>query len=269
MQNNRKGARLAQMLDVSLGDPATGQLLTYDRAQGKWTAQAGAAGNLAGLSDVALSSPADADRLVYDAASGKWKNAARTTQIAKLDDVPDVNAPAPVSGQVLSFNGTYWVPINRVVAIGDLSNVLINGTPAVREVLTYNNGKWTNLAQPLPELENNEDVLLSSSSVTSTTMANINAGFTLTVVTGGVWIVSVNLNLLSTSAVTFTGALRWGSNTTAGPDVGLAANVNTPASWTYRVGGIAAGGALTPQGKVSAGSVTVSNGSLVAFRIGS
>ncbi len=60
------------------------------------------------IPDVNAPTPANGDVLTWDATPGEWVAAAPTggTPITELDDVPDVNAPAPSNGDVLTWDST-------------------------------------------------------------------------------------------------------------------------------------------------------------------
>lgn len=70
--------------------------------------------------------------------------------IAALDDIPDVNAPSPSDGDVLTWDSTpgEWVPAapTAVGDLDDLSDVAIT-TPAENDTLRYVSGQWINDAR--------------------------------------------------------------------------------------------------------------------------
>ena len=63
-----------------------------------------------------------------------------------LDDLGDVVAPSPSSGQYLQFNGTNWVPYTLTLSsysIDALGDVTIT-TPSSNQILKYNGTQWIN-----------------------------------------------------------------------------------------------------------------------------
>lgn len=77
--------------------------------------------------------------------------------VLALDDLTDVNAPSPTSGQFLQWNGSEWVPstvapggvtsVNGdigpavILNLGDLNNV-IAPSPSVNQILQWNGSAW-------------------------------------------------------------------------------------------------------------------------------
>jgi hypothetical protein len=61
--------------------------------------------------DVNAPTPSDGDVLTWDSTPGEWVATAPSGGIAELDDVPDVNAPTPSNGDVLTWDSTpgEWV----------------------------------------------------------------------------------------------------------------------------------------------------------------
>ena len=62
-----------------------------------------------------------------------------------LDDLANVVAPSPTSGQGLVFNGTNWVPGGIASTLAGLSDVALAG-PVSGQALVYNGAQWTNAA---------------------------------------------------------------------------------------------------------------------------
>ena len=62
--------------------------------------------------DVNAPTPSNGDILTWDSTPGEWVAAAPSSGIAELDDIPDVNAPTPANGDVLTWDSTpgEWVP---------------------------------------------------------------------------------------------------------------------------------------------------------------
>ena len=69
--------------------------------------------------------------------------AVASAAIATLDDIGNVTAPTPSSGQFLKWNGTAWVPdtVPTINALDDIGNVTAP-SPTIGEVLTWNGTAW-------------------------------------------------------------------------------------------------------------------------------
>lgn len=61
--------------------------------------------------DVNAPTPSNGDVLTWDSTPGEWVAAAPASGIAELDDIPDVNASTPANGDVLTWDSTpgEWV----------------------------------------------------------------------------------------------------------------------------------------------------------------
>lgn len=75
------------------------------------TLGAGTITELDDVPDVNAPTPSNGDVLTWDSTPGEWVAAAPSAGIAELDDVPDVNAPSPSNGDVLTWDSTpgEWV----------------------------------------------------------------------------------------------------------------------------------------------------------------
>lgn len=73
-----------------------------------------------------------------------------------LDDVTNVTAPSPATGQALRWNGTAWVNANvtESYAFTDLTDVTISATPVAGDTIVYNGTNFVNqqAAEPLPAI---------------------------------------------------------------------------------------------------------------------
>lgn len=144
------GVRLDEIDDVNAPSPTSGQALTFSGAV--WIA-ATPVQTVSGLTDVQMNppTPLSGQALVYSGThpTGKWTPS--SIQISFLDDIGDVNAPAPTSGQFLAFDGSAWVAsgflgINRVLAaMTDTMSVVTGVTTIVSGLATagINEGGWT------------------------------------------------------------------------------------------------------------------------------
>lgn len=79
--------------------------------------------------DVNAPTPTNGDVLTWDSTPGEWVAAAPSGGIAELDDVPDVNAPTPSNGDVLTWDSTpgEWVAAAPSGGSGDF--VYVGRTP--------------------------------------------------------------------------------------------------------------------------------------------
>lgn len=120
-----------------------GTILRWDVSDSAWKPVAGTVDQ---LYNVNISGLADGDIIAWDAATSKWVNVART--INQLLDV-DTSTTAPVSGQVLKWNGTNWVPgkvtsTGLDVALDALTDVdTTTESPAIGDALIYNGISWS------------------------------------------------------------------------------------------------------------------------------
>lgn len=73
-----------------------------------------------------------------------------------LDDVTNVTAPSPTTGQALRWNGTAWVNADVVesYAFTDLTDVTISGSPVAGDTIVYDGTNFVNqqAAEPLPAI---------------------------------------------------------------------------------------------------------------------
>lgn len=119
---------LNSLSDVDLESahvPIDGDVLMFDSASGRWIpspcacggsgGSGGGATDLCDLLDVFCDSPyipADGDVLTYDGSSGLWIPLAPTGGALSLDDLLDVDAPAPFDGDFLSWDAVAGAWIN-------------------------------------------------------------------------------------------------------------------------------------------------------------
>ena len=125
---------LNDLNDVTITNPQTNQVLTYNGTQ--WvndTAPSGASA-LSGLTDVAISSLADKDLLQWDYASGKWKNVVLSTVMSGYATTSQLANYLPLSGGTINANN------------GKVPLILKGGLNGFREglrVIPYNN--WSDI----------------------------------------------------------------------------------------------------------------------------
>lgn len=93
---------------------------------------------LDGLNDVSVATPADGEVLTWNAAGSEWVAAALpTAATVSLDTLTDVDltTSAPVSGQVLGYNGTNWEPVAALANISDnAQGVVVTGKVACEDL---------------------------------------------------------------------------------------------------------------------------------------
>lgn len=263
MAAERQGEKLSQMHDVAIGTATNGQILTYNAAKGKWEPQnpATPVTTLDSLTDVQSTAPTNTQVLQFETSSGLWKPATRAV-ISVLDDVPDVVLTTPTSGQSLVYNGTNWINNKPITKLDDVPDVAAPA-PSSGDRLEWNGSNWVNVAAPQNDLFNANDSLSGNVDITTTTFADVSAGWSATVpATGGVYLAFVTLKLqmtAGTAPIDFSSQLLWGPNTTTGPVHTFSATSQfISASWMYRLGGVAAAAAVKVQAKVSAGTVRMS-----------
>jgi hypothetical protein len=91
------------------GDAAAGKFL---KASGAWAVPPGSGvAELDDIPDVNAPSPANGDVLTWDSTPGEWVATSPGALTADLDDLSDVNAPTPSDGDVLTWDSTpgEWV----------------------------------------------------------------------------------------------------------------------------------------------------------------
>lgn len=77
-----------------------------------------------------------------DAANKAYVDSIAGAGAANLDDLSDVLLTSPVSGQVLSFDGTQWVNGNVPSSLDDLSDVDFTSAPTTDQYLRFDGIKW-------------------------------------------------------------------------------------------------------------------------------
>lgn len=101
----------SSLADVSYSSPSSGQALVWNGSA--WANSSISAGALNSLSDVFASSPSMGQVLRYSGSS--WQNAA-----VQMDDLGNVNAPSPSTGDMLIWNGSSNKWENGAPALSDL-----------------------------------------------------------------------------------------------------------------------------------------------------
>lgn len=135
-----------------------GTVLRWDAADAAWKP---VAGTVDALYNVNIAGLADGDVIAWDATTSKWVNVART--IDQLLDV-DTSTSAPVTGQVLRWNGVNWVPAKVTssgldVTLDALTDVdTTTELPAIGDALIYDGISWSpavvqKLRESAPELK--------------------------------------------------------------------------------------------------------------------
>jgi len=128
----QNGYELDELHNVSIPSPNVGDVLTYNGSL--WTAASvasGGGGASVTISDTPPASPT-AGNLWFESDTTKtyiyygsaWVEVGSIPTIHNLNDIGDVQAPTPTTGQVLQWNGTYWVP---AVAAGGGLNTTTDG----------------------------------------------------------------------------------------------------------------------------------------------
>jgi len=186
--NGNIGNTLGQLADVSITDAKANQILVYDATLKAWKNTDPATAQ--GLTNINISSPKTGDHLVYNAENGKWENKTITTpsladlsdvknmtaitsgdvlyyngtnkawenKTFKLNSIQDVNATGAKTGQVLTYNGTFWeaqdaaTGSEAVTKLAQLTGDVSIASPANGQTLQYQDGKWTNAATSASDL---------------------------------------------------------------------------------------------------------------------
>ena len=169
--------KMDQLEDVDISNDATGKYLYYDGD--KWIDQSiNFVTSMAELSDVSLSGTSDGDFLRYDSEEGRWVNEGiidindlpsveldftgqsyvnptkkflvysnskwRNTTI-DISEITGLSLNSAVTGNVLKYNGSTWVPGTTVAAFNQLTGISLSGL-ADGDILKYNSstGEWEN-----------------------------------------------------------------------------------------------------------------------------
>ena len=98
------------------------------------------------LQDVDVSSVSDGQILAYDSASEMWTSvttgALSNIYLSGLTDVDTTTIP-PITNDLLSFNGSEWVPATPILNLSGLTDVDTTTNPPVDgESLIYDDGTW-------------------------------------------------------------------------------------------------------------------------------
>ena len=103
-------ADLFPIVDMSAAGAVRNKKITIDEAKIALDVPA-AITELDDVPDVNAPTPTNGDVLTWDSTPGEWVASAPSSGIAELDDVPDVNAPTPSNGDVLTWDSTpgEWV----------------------------------------------------------------------------------------------------------------------------------------------------------------
>ena len=105
------------------------------------------AGSIAGL-PIESGTPNDGDILIYNASTNQWEfgTGGGGGGCTNLNCLTDVNTSGASNGQVLSFNGTQWVPASLssggCTDLDCLSDVDTSGATN-GQVLTFDGTQWT------------------------------------------------------------------------------------------------------------------------------
>jgi hypothetical protein len=65
-----------------------------------------------------------------------------------LDDVTNVSAASPSTGDTIYWNGTAWV--NSPLSLDGLTDVQLSGSPIVGDIMMYDGTKWVNTQPDAP-----------------------------------------------------------------------------------------------------------------------
>jgi hypothetical protein len=93
------------------------------------------------ISDIQAATPSDDQVLTWDSTLSKWTPQTFSATVAGLDNVGDVNAPSPSSGDYLKWNGSAWV--NDAISLDELSDTTVP-SPSSGDYLKWNGSAWVN-----------------------------------------------------------------------------------------------------------------------------
>ncbi len=130
---------LNSLTDVVVGSESDNEVLTY--IGGSWVNLPQGTTHLSNNTDVDTSGAVNGDKLVFD--GSVWSGEADT-----LDNINDVNAPAPTDNQILTWNNGAgeWQPMDAqstVSVIDDLTDVdTTTATPNLDQILTWDGSNW-------------------------------------------------------------------------------------------------------------------------------
>lgn len=130
--------KIGQLADVSITSAKDKQILVYDASINAWKNTDPAAAQ--GLTNINISSPKTGDHLVYNATNGNWEN--KTIATPKLGDLADVKDMTTLNGgDVLYYNGTNNIWENKTLMLDAIQDVTVK-TPKTGDILTYNGTFW-------------------------------------------------------------------------------------------------------------------------------
>lgn len=130
--------KIGQLADVSITSAKDKQILVYDASINAWKNTDPTAAQ--GLTNINISSPKTGDHLIYNATTGNWEN--KTIATPKLGDLADVKDMTTLNGgDVLYYNGTNNIWENKTLMLDAIQDVTVK-TPKTGDILTYNGTFW-------------------------------------------------------------------------------------------------------------------------------
>jgi hypothetical protein len=129
------------------------------------------------------------EQFYWDATAGIWRN---RQIVAELDNLFDVNAPSPLNGDILAYDGTNWV------------SSLLNAESFGPKFLTETSQKTENYTLQIGDI--NKVVLMNGSNLTVTVPTNTSVAFPLGTIVNVYNANSTNLTILGASGVTLRNA---------------------------------------------------------------
>lgn len=141
----RGSLTLSDLADVENATPATDSTLVYDGNTFRFTNPVAAIGD---LTDVDVTGIQDNQLLVFDANSGTFK--AGGSPVSKISDLSDVSDATPNFGDVLTWDGISFAPLQpgsgTSLEIQDLANVSLADVE-VDDILAWNGSAFVNISQ--------------------------------------------------------------------------------------------------------------------------
>jgi hypothetical protein len=132
---------LQDLQDVLQSNPLAGQVLTWNGTKWANTPLPEIVSNLSGLGDVRITAPSNGQVLM--SVDGEWVNSNLPTGVVAMDDLSDATIVNPTEGQMLAFINGAWRNYTPSTAarLDDLTDVDA-AIPHTLDILSYNGSHW-------------------------------------------------------------------------------------------------------------------------------
>jgi hypothetical protein len=116
--------------------------------------------------DVTITGVLDDQILQYNTATGQWENVTASFGAATLNDLTDVTAPAPSTGDLLKWNGSAWVNDDIDLGTDTTGNYVADVTSGTGITVTHTPGEGSSAAVAINAALNDlSDAAVSSASI--------------------------------------------------------------------------------------------------------